>query len=86
MRNVMPVALISASTVGSIRPGGGGGAAVAMSAARPSHIEDRKAFEKWNRLRFLAGFGSASLFVARHKTVGIDHSGAAFTFADVATQ
>src|SRR5215831_4786833 len=26
-------------------------------------IEDRKAFEKWNRLRFLAGFGSTSLFV-----------------------
>ena len=33
----MPVARISASTVGSIRPGGGGGATAAISSGSPSH-------------------------------------------------
>ena len=84
MRNVMPVALIRASTVGSIRPGGrrGGGDVRGQTIALVS-VEDRKAFEKWNRPRFLAGFGGSPLFVARHKTVGVDHRGAAFALADM---
>jgi hypothetical protein len=43
----MPVVLMSASTLGSIRPGGGGGATAAMSFCRPSHCAALKTVKRF---------------------------------------
>src|SRR5258708_34951402 len=60
MRKSTPVARISASTLGSIRPGGGGGATVATSAGRFSHWAALKTVN-----RFRNGIAAASSPVSR---------------------
>ena len=37
-------------------------------------------------MRFFTGFGGASLLVARHETIGVDHGRAALALADVAAK
>ena len=37
-------------------------------------------------MRFLTGLGGASLLVARHETVGVDHRGATFALAHMAAK
>ncbi len=58
----MPVALISASTLGSIRPGGGGGIATAISSGNPSHWA---ALNTVNRFRNGIVPGSSPVSLAR---------------------
>ena len=75
----MPVALISASTCGSIWPGGGGGAAIATSSGSPSHWATLKTVKRLRNgmaCRFLAGLGGALLLVVGNEAVGIDDGGA----------
>ena len=85
----MPVALISASTRGSIRPGGGGGATIAdvlgqVLALR--RVEDREALQERNRGGFLAGLARAPLLVVRHETVGINDGRAVLALAHIAAE
>jgi hypothetical protein len=55
----MPVALISASTFGSIRPGSGGAAtARSWQTLALRQVEDREALEEWDRLGILAGLAT----------------------------
>ena len=41
-------------------------------------IKDREAFEEWDGVGFVAGFGGARAFAVRNEAVGIDDRGAAF--------
>ena len=85
----MPVALISASTLGSIRPGSGGGAATARFFGQPfalRQVEDGEALQERDGLRFLAGLLRALLLVVGHEAVGIDDGGAVLTLADIAAE
>src|SRR5262249_30268222 len=49
-------------------------------------VEYGKALEEWNRLRFFAGLGGASLFVTRHETIGVDRRRTAFALANMAAK
>jgi hypothetical protein len=89
MRKSMPVARISASTCGSIRPGGGGGATVAMSSGSPSHCAALKTVKRFRNgifPGFLAGLAGAALLVLGREAVGIDDSGAALALAHIAAE
>ncbi len=89
MRKSTPVARISASTLGSIRPGSGGGATAATSAGRFSHWAALKTVNRFRNGiagRFLAGLAGASLLVVRHEAVGIDDGGAVLALAHIAAE
>src|SRR5258708_17291142 len=89
MRKSMPVALIRASTVGSMMAGSGGGGVVAdvgRQAVALIGVEDDKPLEEWNGLRFLARLARAPLFLRGHEAIGVDHRRAALALADMAAE
>ena len=81
--------MISASTLGSIRPGSGGGAATARSLGQAlalRQVEDGEALQERDRLRFLAGLARPLLLVVGNEAVGIDDGGAVLALADIAAE
>ena len=85
----MPVALISASTRGSIKPGGGGDAMIGDVVGQVfalRRVEDREALQERDRLGFLAGLSRALLLVVGDEAVGIDDGRAALALADIAAE
>ena len=85
----MPVALISASTLGSIRPGSRrrcGDREILRQAFALRQVEDGEALQERDRLRFLAGLARAFLLVVGNEAVGIDDGGAVLALADIAAE
>lgn len=85
----MPAALISASTLGSIRPGGGWqclDSDILGQALTLRSIEHGEPFEERDRLGLLAGLADALLLVVGNEAVGIDDSGAAFALHHIAAE
>ena len=85
----MPVALISASTCGSIslrvrwRRGDGDRLGQAFALRR---VEDGEALQERDRLGFVAGLARALLLVVRDEAIGIDDRRAALALADIAAE
>src|SRR5690606_6880047 len=50
------------------------------------HVENRKALQERDGMRFLAGLAGAALLIFRRKTVGIDDRGAVLALADMAAE
>jgi hypothetical protein len=76
--------LISASTVGSIRPGFGGGGGNGEIFGQPfalRQVEDGEALQERDRLGFLAGLACPLL-----EGVGVDDGGAVLALADIASE
>ena len=85
----MPVALISASTLGSIRPGSRrrrGDGEIFRQAFALRQVEDGEALEERDRLRFLAGLARPLLLVVGNEAIGIDDGGAVLALADIAAE
>ena len=89
MRKSTPVALISASTLGSIRPRlrrRCGDHEILRQTFALRQVEDGEALEERDRLRFLAGLSRPFLLVVGNEAVGIDDGGAVLALADVAAE
>ena len=85
----MLVALISASTFGSIRPGSGGGAVTARSSGRPSHCARLNTVKRLrNGMAWASSPDSRARFFSSSemKAVDIYDGGAVLALADVATK
>lgn len=85
----MPVALISASTRGSIMPGNGDGATVAISSGKPSHWSVLKTVKRFrNGTACASSPVSAARFflIIGNEAIGIDDRRATLALANVAAE
>ena len=84
----MPLALINASTLGSISPGSGGGVATTRFSGRPSHCARLKTVKRLRNGIACASSPVSARVSSRlgNEAIGIDEGGAVLALADIAAE